>query len=60
MGSAFYQLCPGYSGTLTPTALMAIRPWETFTFTYHTEMANSVDPDDTTHYDHFISICAII
>ena len=29
MGSAFHQLCPSYSGTLTPTA---IRLWETFTF----------------------------
>ena len=32
MGYAFYQLCPRYSGTLTPTAPMAIRLWETFTF----------------------------
>ena len=32
MGSTFYQLCPRNSGTLTPTALMAIRLWETFTF----------------------------
>ena len=30
MGSAFHQLCPRYSGTLTPTA--PIRQWETFTF----------------------------
>ena len=33
MGSAFHQLCPRYSGTLTPTAPTAIRLWETFTFT---------------------------
>ena len=32
MGSAFHQLCPRYSGTLNPTAPMAIRLWETFTF----------------------------
>ena len=32
MGSAFHQLCPRYSGTLTPTARTAIRLWETFTF----------------------------
>ena len=32
MGSAFHQLCPRYSGTLTPTALTAIRLGETFTF----------------------------
>ena len=32
MGSAFHQLCPRYSGTLTPTAPMANRLWETFTF----------------------------
>ena len=32
MGSAFQQLCPRYSGTLTPTAPTAIRLWETFTF----------------------------
>ena len=33
MGSAFDQLCPRYSGTLTPTAPKAIRLWKTFTFT---------------------------
>ena len=32
MGSAFHQLCPRYSGTLTPTAPTTIRLWETFTF----------------------------
>ena len=32
MGSAFHQLCPRYSGTLTPTAPTAIRLWETFIF----------------------------
>ena len=32
MGSTFHWLCPGYSGTLTPTAPMAIRLWEIFTF----------------------------
>ena len=31
MGSAFHQLCPRYSGTLTATYPMAIRLWETFT-----------------------------
>ena len=31
-GSAFYQLCPRYSGTLTPTAPTAIRLLEIFTF----------------------------
>ena len=31
MGSAFHQLSPRYSGTLTPTAPAAIRLWETFT-----------------------------
>ena len=34
MGSAFHQLCPRYSGTLTPTAPTAIRLWDTFTFFY--------------------------
>ena len=29
------QLCPRYSGTLTPTAPTAIRIWETFTFTFY-------------------------
>ena len=33
MGSAFHQLCPRYSGTLTPTAPTAIKLWDTFTFT---------------------------
>ena len=32
MGSAFHQLCPRYSGTLTPTAPTAIRLWDTVTF----------------------------
>ena len=32
MGSAFHQLCPRYSGTLSPTAPTAIRQWETFPF----------------------------
>ena len=36
MGSAFHQLCPRYSGTLTPTAPTAIRLWDTFTFTFMT------------------------
>ena len=34
MGSAFHQLCPRYSGTLTPTAPTANRLWDTFTFFY--------------------------
>ena len=33
MGSAFHQLYPRYSGTLTPITPTAIRRWETFTFT---------------------------
>ena len=32
MGCAFHQLCPRYSGTLTPTAPTAIKLWDTFTF----------------------------
>ena len=34
ISSAFHQLCPRYSGTLTtrPTAPTTIRLWETFTF----------------------------
>ena len=34
MGSAFHQLCPRYSGTVTPTAPTAKRLWETLTFTF--------------------------
>ena len=34
MGSAFHQLCPRYSGTLTPTAPTATRLWDSFTFTF--------------------------
>ena len=34
MGSAFHQLCPRYSGTLTPTTPTANRLEKTFTFTY--------------------------
>ena len=37
MSSAFHQLCPRYSGTLTPTAPTANRLWETFTFFYTVE-----------------------
>ena len=40
MGSAFHQLCPRYSGTLTPTAPTAIRLWDTFTFTFTCEWPN--------------------
>ena len=40
MGSAFHQLCPRYSGTLTPTAPTAIRLWETFTFTFYSLRIN--------------------
>ena len=47
MGSAFHQLCPRYSGTLTPTAPTAIRLWETFTFYPD---ANSIDPVQTPQY----------
>ena len=32
MGSAFHQLCPKHSETLTPTAPTAIRLWETCSF----------------------------
>ena len=44
MGSAFHQLCPRYSGFLTPTAPIAIRLWETFTF-YKAILSKS-----TSHY----------
>ena len=43
MGSAFHQLCPRYSGTLTPTAPTAIRLWETFTFTLLSRALGSQD-----------------
>ena len=32
MGSAFHLLCQRYSGNLTPTALTAVKLWETFSF----------------------------
>ena len=35
MGSAFHLQYPRYSGPLTPTAPMAIRLQETFTFIYY-------------------------
>ena len=40
MGSAFRQMCPRYSGTLTPTAPTAIKLWETFTFTFYHGIAS--------------------
>ena len=47
MGSAFHQLCPRYSGTLTPTAPTAIRLWDTFTFYSLLIMySNIVTPDN--------------
>ena len=44
MGSAFHQLCPRYSGTLTPTAPTAIRLWDTFTFTFF--VVSDLDTDE--------------
>ena len=44
MGSAFHQMCPRYSGTLTPTAPTAIRLWETYTFTFTCIVSASVSP----------------
>ena len=32
MSSALHLLCPRYRGPLTPTALMAIKLWESFAF----------------------------
>ena len=47
MGSAFHQLCPRYSWTLTTTAPMAIRLWETFTFScYHDDLEEVVDQEE--------------
>ena len=45
MGPTFHQLCPRYSGTLTPTAPTAIRVWETFTYL----LENNADPDQMPH-----------
>ena len=36
MDSAFHLLYPRYSGTLTPTAPMAVRLWEIFSFSLFT------------------------
>ena len=45
MGSTFHQLCPKYSGTLTPTAPTAIRLWDTFTlYLYLDEEKNHINP----------------
>ena len=43
MGSAFHQLCPRYSGTLTPTARTANRLSETFTFTLLHACINTIN-----------------
>ena len=45
MGSAFHQLCPRYSGTLTPTAPTAIWLWDTFTF-FSVRIWVSLNPDE--------------
>ena len=52
MGFAFHQLCPRYSGTLTPTAPMAIRLWETLTFLLHFIIFSS--PMDHSHLAHIV------
>ena len=41
MGSALHQLCPRYSGTLTSTAPMAMRLWETLTFYFIMKLLSS-------------------
>ena len=43
MGSAFHQLCPRYSGTLTPTAPTAIKLWDTFTLFTHSVHIKMMD-----------------
>ena len=52
MGSAFHQLCPRYSGTLTPTAPTAIRLWDTFTFFffYHHYTVMSLEVNSGTNF----------
>ena len=50
MGSAFHQLCPRYSGTLTPIAPTAIRLWDTFTFTLHTIYFFNIKKKTTLNY----------
>ena len=51
-GRPFHQLCPRYSGPLTPIAPTAIRLWETFTFYWKPikgSYANSADSDQMPH-----------
>ena len=48
-GLPFHQLCPRYSGTLTPTAPTAIRLWATFTYPYC-----------GTHGGHVAGFCALV
>ena len=45
-GAESRQLCPRYSGTPTPTALMAITLWETFTFYVLLPINNSTGYSD--------------
>ena len=52
MGSAFHQLCPRYSGTLTPTAPTANRLWETFTYVIQGGKQNGIHKK--------VSLCIII
>ena len=47
MGSDFHQLCPRYSGTLTPTAPTAIRLWDTFLLNW----ALGADSDQLVDFD---------
>ena len=55
MDSTFYQLCPRYSGTLNPTAPMAIRLWEIFTLTFYTDIIKALpylEPCQTDYINH--------
>ena len=45
MGSAFHQLCPIYSGTLTHSAPTAIRLWESFTLFFSQNNPQKTDLD---------------
>ena len=57
MGSAFHQLCPRYSRTLTPTAPTAIKLCETFTFAFtFTALQRGISFESTLRLDFTVKL----
>ena len=53
MGSVFHQLCPRYSGTLTPTSPTAKRLWKSSTFYRRVKVTSKVYMNPSGIYSFF-------